>query len=75
MSRKDSYKDQAKKNKNSKTYREQKIEELTEKKDNKSKAYRNPSKTLAGKIIIIILALVMAFGGLFSLIWAIVQNS
>ena len=75
MSRKDSYKDQAKKNKNAKTYREQKIEELTEKKDNKSKAYRNPSKTLAGKIIIIILALVMAFGGLFSLIWAIVQNS
>ena len=53
---------------------EQKIEELTEKKDNKSKAYRNPSKTLAGKIIIIILALVMAFGGLFSLIYAIAQN-
>ena len=75
MSRKDSYKDQAKKNKNAKTYREQRIEELTEKKDNKTKAYRNPSKTLAGKIIIIILALVMAFGGLFSLIWAIVQNS
>ena len=75
MSRKDSYKDQAKKNKNAKTYREKRIEELTEKKDNKSKAYRNPSKTLAGKIIIIVLALVMAFGGLFSLIWAIVQNS
>lgn len=75
MSRKDSYKAQAKKNKTEKTYREQKIEELTEKKDNKTKSYRNPSKTLAGKIIIIVLALVMAFGGLFSLIWAIVQNS
>ena len=75
MSKKDSYKDTANKNKNAKTYREQRAAQLTEKKDNKTKAYRNPSKTLAGKIIIIVLALVMAFGGLFSLIWAIVQNS
>lgn len=75
MSRKDSYKDQAKKNKNAKTYKEQTATNEVEKKDNKTKAYRNPSKTLAGKIIIIVLALVMAFGGLFSLIWAIVQNS
>ncbi len=74
MSRKDDYKSQAKKNKNEKTYREQKIEELTEKKDKKTKAYRNPASTLAGKIIIIVLALVMAFGGLFSLIYYLVSK-
>lgn len=73
MSRKDDYKATAKKNKNAKNYSAD-TEVVAEKKDKKTKAYRNPAKTLAGKIIILILALVMAFGGLFSLIWAIIQN-
>ena len=74
MSRKDDYKATAKKNKNAKTYNDEKAVAIEEKKDKKTKAYRNPAKTLAGKIIIIVLALVMALGGLFSLIWAIIQN-
>ena len=74
MSRKDDYKATAKKNKNAKAYNEDKAAAIEEKKDKKTKAYKNPAKTLAGKIIIIILALAMAFGGLFSLIYAIIQN-
>ena len=73
MSRKDDYKTTAKKNKKAKSYNEQRADAILEKKDSKTKSYRNPAKTLAGKIIIIVLALVMAFGGLFSLIWAIIN--
>ena len=74
LSKKVDYKKTAKSNKNAKTYREQKGTAEVEKKDKKTKAYRNPANTVAGKVIIIVLALVMALGGLFSLIWAIVQN-
>ena len=74
MSRKDNYKATAKKNKKQKTYNEQRADAILEQKDKKTKAYKNPASTLAGKIIIVILALFMAFGGLFSLIWAIIQN-
>ncbi len=73
MSKKDSYKETAEKNKiekNNKSVREKKLEEL-EKSSKKSKPYKNPASTVAGKIIIIILALLMCFSGLFSLLWVI----
>ena len=75
LSTKVDYKKTAKNNKNAKTYNNQKGVAEIEKKDKKTKAYRNPANTLAGKIIIIILALAMALGGLFSLIYAIGHNS
>ena len=74
MSRKDDYKATAKKNKNAKTYSEEKNDAIVETKDKTTKPYKNPASTLPGKIIILVLALFMAFGGLFSLIWAIIQN-
>jgi len=70
LSRKDDYKTTAKKNKNAKNYASD-TEVVAEKKDKKTKAYKNPASTLAGKIIIVILALLMAFGGLFTLIYYI----
>ena len=73
MSRKDDYKATAKKNKNAKNYASE-TAVVAEKKDKTTKPYKNPASTLAGKIIILILAVIMAFGGLFSLIWAIIQN-
>lgn len=43
-------------------------------KKNETKAYKNPSKTLWGKIIIAILAILMAASGLITLIYFIVQS-
>ncbi len=45
-------------------------------KDNrpKEKVYSNPANSKVGKIIIVTLALLMAFGGLFSVIWLIVTQ-
>ena len=74
LSRKDDYKATAKANKNAKTYKDEKQDSLTEKKDKKTKAYKNPARSTAGKVIIIILALAMAFGGLFSVIYAVLHN-
>ncbi len=74
MSRKDDYKATAKKNKNTKTYKSETNEALVEKKDKTTKPYKNPASTLPGKIIIVILALFMAFGGLFTLIYYIVTK-
>lgn len=40
----------------------------------KKKRYNNPTKTIVGKILIVILALAMVFGIVFSLIYAIVTK-
>ena len=57
----------AKKNKN--TYvKKDKVE--VNKKD-EERVYSNPANSKVGKIIIVTLALLMAFGGLFSVIWLI----
>ena len=74
LSRKDDYKATAKANKNAKTYKDEKQDSLTEKKDKKTKAYKNPARSTAGKVIIIILALAMAFGGLFSVIYIVLSQ-
>ena len=62
----------AKKDKKLSPYQKKKLEELEASK--KNKPYKNPTKSLAGKIIIFILALLMLGSGLFALIYAIVNN-
>lgn len=80
MSKKDNYKDTAKKNKNKKTYESQiKDDEVvstksSSKSERLAKKYRNPARTLIGKIIIIILALFMCFSGLATLIYYIITK-
>ena len=44
-------------------------------KDKNVKSYQNPTKTIWGKVIILILALTMAFGSLISLIYLIATNA
>ena len=60
----------AKKNKKSKNSFSQKYE--VDK--NKKKRYQNPTKTRIGKILIVILALAMVFGIVFSLVWVIIHK-
>lgn len=68
MSKKETYAKSAKKNKaNKNTVVAQ--EEKVKKED--SIKYTNPAKTNVGKIIIIVLAVLMAFSGLFTLFWVI----
>ena len=43
----------------------------TEEKKDQERVYSNPANSKIGKIIIVTLALLMAFGGLFSVIWLI----
>jgi hypothetical protein len=54
-------------------YQQKKLAELEEQENNKKK-YKNPTNSVAGKIIIFILSILMLGSGLFALIYAIIQN-
>ncbi len=71
MSKKTTYAKNAKKNKVKKNT-ELAIEEKEAKED--SKPYVNPANTPWGKIIIFTLAILMAGGGIFSIIWALINR-
>lgn len=66
--RKNEYNYQKKKKKNNNQLVE-KYAKVDEKDKSKKSYYRNPIKSRVGKIIIVVLALLMAFSGLFSLIY------
>ncbi len=53
-------------------YQQKKLAELEEQENNKKK-YKNPTNSVAGKIIIFILSILMLGSGLFALIYAIVN--
>ena len=65
--RKNEYNYQKKKKKNNNIV--EKYAKVYEKENTKKTYYSNPVKSRVGKIIIITLALLMAFSGLFSLIY------
>ena len=54
-------------------YQQKKLAELEEQENNKKK-YKNPTNSVAGKIIIFILSILMLGSGLFALIYAIIQT-
>ena len=54
-------------------YQQKKLAELEEQENNKKK-YKNPTNSVAGKIIIFILSILIFGSGLFALIYAIIQN-
>ncbi len=58
-------------NKKLSPYQQKKLAELEAQENNKKK-YKNPTTTVAGKIIIFTLAALMLCSGIFALIYAIV---
>ncbi len=71
MSKKNTYAKNAKINKVKKN-NDIALEEKQAKED--SKAYVNPANTPWGKIIIFTLAILMAGGGIFTIIWALINR-
>ncbi len=71
MSKKTTYAKNAKKNKATKN---ENIAKEAEIKKEDSIKYKNPSTTPWGKILIITLAVLMAFSGIFTLIWVILNR-